>query len=165
MAELTKPAYSDAPSNRKAGSKFCKSEGTPDSAGNSHDTLHPLKPVEKLVFVRYLDHVLYNRASALAMKPQTREAVGWLVYECEGYLILAWDRDAGPPTLKGGDAKASGLVLLRGDIVELKRLEDYLPLQNSSKWNLNRTSGSIKSRVCASSQGSEKLSSPFPGAE
>jgi hypothetical protein len=32
-----------------------------------------------LIFVRYYDHVLYNRTSALAMKPQVRETEGWLV--------------------------------------------------------------------------------------
>jgi hypothetical protein len=77
---------------------------------------------KRLIFVRYLDHVLYNRASASAMKPQTREAVGWLVYECEQYVTLTWDRDTEPPTIHNGDPKASGLVLLRSDILELKRL-------------------------------------------
>jgi hypothetical protein len=78
--------------------------------------------MDKLIFVRYLDYVLYNRASALAMKPQSREAVGWLVYECEQYITLTWDRDAEPPTLKGGDPKASGLVLLKSDVLEMKKL-------------------------------------------
>lgn len=76
-----------------------------------------------LIFVRYLDHVSFNRASASTMAPQIREAVGWLVYECDQYLTLTWDRDAGPPTLKGGDLKASGLVLLKSDILELKKLD------------------------------------------
>lgn len=78
-----------------------------------------------LIFVRYIDHVFYNRTSAVAMKPQIREAVGWLVYECAQYLTLSWDRDAQPPTLKGGDPKASGLVLLKTDIMELYKLEHY----------------------------------------
>jgi hypothetical protein len=55
------------------------------------------------------------------MKPQIREAVGWLVYDCEDYIIIAWDRDAGPPTLKG-DPKASGLVILKPEIRELREL-------------------------------------------
>ncbi len=78
--------------------------------------------MDKLIFVRYLDYVLYNRASALAMKPQSREAVGWLVYECEQYITLTWDRDAEPQTLKGVDPKASGLVLLKSDVLEMKKL-------------------------------------------
>lgn len=76
-----------------------------------------------VTFIRYLDHVLYNRTSALAMKPQIRETIGWLVYECERYVTIAWDRDAGPPTLHGGDPKASGMVILKSDILEIKNLE------------------------------------------
>jgi len=62
-----------------------------------------------------------------------REAVGWLVYECEQYLTLAWDRDSGPPTLNG-DIKASGLVLLKSEIIELKR---FLPLQKIPERQIN----------------------------
>ena len=91
-----------------------------------------------LIFVRYLDHVVFNRVSALAMKPQVREAVGWLVYECDYYVTLTWDRDAEPPTLKGGDPKASGLVLIKSDITELKKLEAKVPpLQNNCYCHLN----------------------------
>jgi hypothetical protein len=76
-----------------------------------------------LIYVRYRDHVLYNRASPALMQPQVREAIGWQVYDCELYIILSWDRDAQPPTLTGGDPKASGLVLLKSDIIALERLE------------------------------------------
>jgi hypothetical protein len=78
--------------------------------------------LQELVFVRYADHILYNRASALAMQPQIREAIGWLIYECDRYITLCWDRDGGPPTLHGGDPKASGLVLLKSDIIALEKL-------------------------------------------
>ena len=92
----------------------------------------------ELVSVRYLDHVLYHRASALSMKPQVREAVGWLVYECDQYVTLTWDHDAEPPTLRGGDPKASGLVLLKSDILELKKLGTQpQPLQENSNCHLN----------------------------
>jgi len=74
-----------------------------------------------LVFVRYQDHVLYNRNVAFAMMPQIREAIGWFVCESDQYITLSWDRDS-KPTLHG-DAKASGLVLLKSDILELKKLE------------------------------------------
>jgi hypothetical protein len=75
-----------------------------------------------MTYVRYRDHVIYHRSSPEAMMPQVREAVGWLVQECADYVIICWDRDAGPPTLKGGDPKASGLVVLRTDILEMKRI-------------------------------------------
>jgi hypothetical protein len=111
----------------------CKSEPTEGSAKTS-----PLNPLDDLIFVRYRDHVLYNRSSALVMQPQTREAVGWLVYDCELYVILSWDRDADPPTLHGGDVKASALVLLKGDILDLQKLKVCpQPLQKTSNWHLN----------------------------
>jgi hypothetical protein len=97
-----------------------------------------LRELQGLIFVRYTDHVVYNRTLAIAMKPQVREAVGWLIYECEEYVILSWDKDAEPPTLKSGDPKASGLVLLKSDILELKRLHVHeLPLQENSECHLN----------------------------
>lgn len=71
------------------------------------------------VCIRYADHVLYHRTQPLAMKPQIRKTIGWLTYECEQYIILAWDQDDEPLTLHGGDPKASGLVLLRSDIIEI----------------------------------------------
>jgi hypothetical protein len=84
------------------------------------DTFVKLSPeFEKAVFVQYQDHVMYNRSSALMMQPQTREAIGWLVYECDSYVIISWDRDSGPPTLHGGDPKASGLVLLKSDVLRI----------------------------------------------
>jgi hypothetical protein len=93
---------------------------------------------ERLVFVRYLDHVLYNRSIPAAMEPQVRESIGWLVYECDQYVILAWDRDAEPPTLKGGDPKASGVVVLKTDILELRRLETHtVPLKQTLECRLN----------------------------
>jgi len=79
------------------------------------------------VYVRYRDHVMYHRGNPEAMKPQTREAVGWLVHDCEEYIVICWDRDAGPPTLKGGDPKASGLVVLKSDIIEMKTLANACP--------------------------------------
>ncbi len=73
-------------------------------AGRTLSHLTDNKP--QLIHVHYADPVLYNRASALAMQPQIREAIGWLIYECDNYITLCWDKDAGPPTLHGGDPKA-----------------------------------------------------------
>ncbi|NLF88074.1 hypothetical protein GX563_04540 [Candidatus Bathyarchaeota archaeon] len=116
-------------------------------------------PLQQFTYVRYQDHVLYNRSSAMSMQPQVREAVGWLVYEAEKYIILSWDRDAAPPTLHGGDPKASGLVLLRSDIIEFRRLADFLPQELGVEKCLNCNRPLKKNRVCASSQRSEKLES------
>lgn len=93
----------------------------------------PASKTMELIFVRYLDHVLYNRSLAVAMKPQKREAIGWLIYDCDLYVILVWDRDAEPPTLHGGDPKASGLVLLKSDILELRELSAIFELNLNCK--------------------------------
>ena len=77
---------------------------------------------EELIYIRYKDHVLYHRGDPVVMAPQIRETIGWLVHEAPDYVIISWDRDAGPPTLKGGDPKASGLVILRTDILEMRRV-------------------------------------------
>ena len=99
----------------------------------------------ELVSIRYRDHVLYHRASALSMKPQVRETVGWLVYECDQYVTLSWDYDAEPPTLHGGDSKASGLVLLKTDILEMKKLGIRpQPLQEISNCHLNSSEPIVK---------------------
>ena len=76
-------------------------------------------PPRKVVHLVYRDHVMFTQSDPVLLKPAIRESIGWLVYECESYVIITWDRNAEPPTLKGGDSKASGLVLLRSDILEM----------------------------------------------
>jgi len=75
-----------------------------------------------VVYIRYRDHILFHRVDPLSLEPQLREAVGWLVHQAPEYVIITWDRKADPPTLKGGDPKASGLVLIRRDIFELRKV-------------------------------------------
>jgi hypothetical protein len=134
MAELTSKDPSPDVFGTKVGFNSCKLESAQGSTGTS-----PLNSLQQLIFVRYRDHVLFNRSSALMIQPQIREAVGWLIYDCDLYIIVAWDKDAQPPTLHDGDPKASGLVLLKSDILELQRLKICpLLLQKTSNWSLNR---------------------------
>ncbi len=74
------------------------------------------------VFVRYRDHVNFHRVAPDMVAPQTRRAVGMLRYACPEYVIVVWDEDDEPPKLKGADAKASGIVILKSDILELRRV-------------------------------------------
>lgn len=100
----------------------------PDPLGKPGKEIEKVRKVLKalghkpLVYIRYLDHVLFNRSDPLALKPETRETVGWLLYECDDYVIVCWDCDAGPPSLKNHDPKATGLVILRPLVLELRRL-------------------------------------------
>jgi hypothetical protein len=114
---------------------------------------------KQLVFIKYLDHVLYNRACAQLVQPQVRQAVGWLVSENNLCITIAWDSDAEPPTLRGGDAKASGLVLLKSTVLSLQKLPlDNLPLQKSSEWHLNSIQTTVNTEYALSAKESEKLS-------
>ncbi len=109
------------------------------AGGVTHKAFQP--EFKDLIFVRYVDHVVYSRNSAMAMKPQVREAVGWLIYECEDYLTLTWDRDADPPTLRGGDPKASGLVLLKSDILKVTKMDFLSAMKKTDSLNLSATLG------------------------
>jgi len=134
----------------KADYNSCKSEPTLDSAGTRSQISKTFLEFKNLIYVRYYDHVLFNRSSAMLMAPLVREAVGWLVFECEQYITLVLDRDARPPTLKGNsDPKATGLVLLRSDLVDFKQLKDVLPPKNGFEASLNSQSASVKNREYA----------------
>jgi hypothetical protein len=109
-----------------------------------------------LIYVRYNDHVVFNRGMALAMAPVIREATGWLIYECPEYITLTFDRDGGPPNMKG-DPKATGLALIRSDILEFQRLDELLALQRNLEHNLNSQGALKTNRVCVSRQRNEKL--------
>ena len=76
-----------------------------------------------LVHLVYRDLVKFQRSDPELMRPVIRERLGWLVYECSDYVTIVSDRDAGPPTLKGGDSKADGLVIPRSDIIRLEALQ------------------------------------------
>jgi hypothetical protein len=79
------------------------------------------------------------------MKPQKREAVGWLIYDCEEYIVFSWDREADPPALRGGDAKASGLVLLKSDIIQLESLSAEVRFSHeNSNWVLNSSKATCR---------------------
>ncbi len=118
MAEIT------AKTTQNPNCEKTKARGATPKASLERDAgINPLNSSQQLIVVRYLDHVLYNRTSAAAMKPQAREAIDWLLYDCELYIILTWDRDTEPPSLHGGDLKASGLVLLKSDILDLQLLK------------------------------------------
>jgi chemotaxis signal transduction protein len=77
---------------------------------------------QRVVHLVYKDHVMFAQSDPVLLKPQTRETIGWLVYDCEDYVTISWDRNAEPPRIKGGDAKATGLVVLRKEILELMTL-------------------------------------------
>jgi hypothetical protein len=75
-----------------------------------------------MVYVRYRDHVLFRNAEANLYKPAVREAVGWLIKENEEAVWILWDRSVERLPHERTRPKESGLVILKADILELRRL-------------------------------------------
>jgi len=78
--------------------------------------------IGSVVYARYLDHVLF-KDTASSYRPFVREALGWLDHADGDCIRLVWERFSEP--VPGGEARqrASGLVILRSAILELKKLE------------------------------------------
>ena len=103
--------------------------------------------VGALVYVRYLDHVLFRNADAGLFKPALRETVGWLHCETADAVWLLWERSVKPLPHERSPDEESGLVLLKSDIVEIRRL----PLQKILNGLLFRSSAlTVNCRVSAS---------------
>jgi hypothetical protein len=103
--------------------------------------------VGALVYVRYLDHVLFRNADAGLFKPALRETVGWLHCETADAIWVLWERSVEPLPHERSPARESGLVLLKSDIVEMRRL----PLQKILNGLLFRSSAlTVNCRVSAS---------------
>ncbi len=99
---------------------------------------------ENAVYIRYLDHVLIRNSSPCQYNPVEREALGWLAKKDEKAIWIIADRAVRP--ILDHD---SGLILLRSDVLELKRLNEP-----DVKYSLT---DSDCCRVRASKKGSEKL--------
>lgn len=76
-----------------------------------------------LVRVRYRDHLLFRNIDPEKTKPILRETVGWLWRESPEAVLILWDRSVSPLPQGRIEPKASGLVILRSEIVSLRRLE------------------------------------------
>ena len=73
-------------------------------------------------YVRYRDHVLFKDVDPSAFGPFVRETIGWLEFEGADFVRLVWERsveNGENPTIK---QKATGLVILKSDILEMRRL-------------------------------------------
>jgi hypothetical protein len=75
-----------------------------------------------LVLVRYLDHVLFKDVDPSLYRPWTRETVGWLDYEDGDHVRIVWERFAMPDPPQESKPRATGLLILKKVIVELRRV-------------------------------------------
>lgn len=78
--------------------------------------------VGSIVLIRYLDHVLFKDADPCTYGPFTREAVGWLDHEGDDCIRVIFERFAEPDPQGEARQRATGLVILKSNIIELKRV-------------------------------------------
>jgi hypothetical protein len=78
-----------------------------------------LKPGDR-VHVRYLDSVTFRRGDPDSYRPIELELRGWLDQEdAEQYRII-WERPSAA-SLPGMDVKASGVCVLKKNVIEIRR--------------------------------------------
>lgn len=75
-----------------------------------------------LIYVKYVDHVLFRNADPSLLKPCVREVVGWLARETDEILCLCHDRAV--EALPFGKPTESGLIILKSDILEMRKIEE-----------------------------------------
>lgn len=75
-----------------------------------------------MVYVRYVDHVLFKDSEASRYRPWTRECVGWLDYEDEDHVRIVWERFAMPDPPNESKPRATGLVILKKAVLELRKI-------------------------------------------
>lgn len=75
-----------------------------------------------IVYVRYLDHVLFKSVDPKLIKPGVCEAIGWLQKEDERAIWIVWWRPVNRLPHERPSPAASGLVILKSDILELRKI-------------------------------------------
>jgi hypothetical protein len=86
-------------------------------------------PPGSVVYIRYLDHVLYRNTPEAVEEPAERETIGWLTKEEKGVVYIENDRTLDKLPYSSGSG--SGLVLIKSCILEVRS-----PLQKASGWHL-----------------------------
>jgi hypothetical protein len=86
-----------------------------------------------IVYIRYLDHVLYKNTPKAVENPVERETIGWLTHENDQLICLENDRTI--DELPYFNGSGSGLVILKSCILEIRisKLESFSPLSLISR--------------------------------
>jgi len=87
-------------------------------------------PIGSVVYIRYLDHVLFKNTPETVKAAAERETIGWLTHENSKLLCIENDRTLDKLPYSSGSG--SGLVLLRSCIIEIR----LSPIQTVSGWTL-----------------------------
>jgi hypothetical protein len=83
-------------------------------------------PLGSVVYIRYLDHVLFQNTPEAVEDAAERETIGWLTQETGKLFCIQHDRTI--EKLDTSSGTASGLVLLKSCILDIRKL----PLQKFS---------------------------------
>ena len=75
-----------------------------------------------MVRIVYRDHILFRNSDHKLYRPALRETVGWVQKENELAVWILWDRSVEKLPHERISAKESGLVTLKTDIMELRRI-------------------------------------------
>lgn len=81
-----------------------------------------VKSNDELVHILYKDHLLFRNTDPNQLSPCLRECVGWLVRENDEAIYILWERPVKPMPHERSTPEASGLVILKSEIVERKTL-------------------------------------------
>jgi len=81
----------------------------------------PLK-TGSLIYVRYRDHVVFRDMDPDEAASFTREAIGWLDYEDDEWVRIVHERFAMPDPPNESKRRASGFVILKKAIVQMRRI-------------------------------------------
>ena len=79
--------------------------------------------VGMLVYILYLDHVLFLNANQSLLGSSLREAIGWIASEAETELTLCIDRAYKAPPF-GNQTRDSGLVIVKSTIQKIIEIEE-----------------------------------------
>lgn len=87
------------------------------TGGVEASSLNPNHHKERLVYVRYKDHVLFrNSDPKLYRMSNVRETVGWQIREANEALFLTHDRSVKPLP---NEVCETGLIILKSEILEI----------------------------------------------
>ena len=104
-----------------------------------------------VVYIRYLDHVLYRNTPKTVEEAVERETIGWLTQETGKLFCVQNDRTLDKLPYTNGTA--SGLVLIKSCILEIRAL----PLQNPSGWPLISRNTDIRNAESALQTNKRKI--------
>jgi hypothetical protein len=76
-----------------------------------------------VVYIRYMDHVLFRNSDPNLFQTTVRESVGWLMKEDEHAVWILWDKSICRLPHEKVEPVESGIIILKAEILELKRLE------------------------------------------